>query len=122
MRMMEEWGTGYKRISEVATQGRYPLPHWAELGVAVKVTLLPYSGIDSEVKTTAKQMLLTPRQEDIIALFNEGEKMTAKEILVRLEQDIPERTLRFDLLQLKVKGVMRMIGRGPGTYWILEPR
>lgn len=122
LRMMEEWGTGYKRISEVATQGRYPLPHWTELGVVIKVTLLPYSGIDADLKTISKQIQLTPRQEDIIALFNEGEKMTAKEIFVRLERDIPERTLRFDLLQLKAKGVIRMIGSGPSTYWILESR
>jgi len=79
--------------------------------------LPPYSGVGPDVKIDLKQAQLTPRQKDIIALFNEGETLTAKEIFIRLEWDISERTLRFDLLELKAKGIIGMIGQGPSTCW-----
>jgi predicted HTH transcriptional regulator len=29
---MEEWGTGYRRVTEACRVGGYPAPEWQELG------------------------------------------------------------------------------------------
>ncbi len=39
---MEEWGTGYRRISEDCAQGGYPVPDWEELGAVVRIVFRPH--------------------------------------------------------------------------------
>lgn len=39
---MEEWGTGYRRISEDCAQGGYPVPNWEELGAVVRIVFRPH--------------------------------------------------------------------------------
>ncbi len=39
---MEEWGTGYRRISEACDEGGYPLPSWEELGAVVRIVFRPH--------------------------------------------------------------------------------
>jgi len=40
--LIEEWGSGYKRIKEACQKGDYPEPTWEELGVALRVTFYPH--------------------------------------------------------------------------------
>ena len=117
LRMMEEWGSGYKRISEDSLKGRYDIPLWEELGTALRVTLFPCS--IHEIKPKLEKSILLPRQEEILALFRKSGKLTAKEIHVELQQDISERLLRSDLLELKKRGLVKKVGKGPGTFWII---
>ena len=41
--LIEEWGSGYKRIKDACEQGGYPLPKWEEFGSALRVTFYPYA-------------------------------------------------------------------------------
>lgn len=120
LHMMEAWGTGYKRISAACNQGRYPMPTWTELSSAIKVSLPSHFEVSGGMeRSPVIKSTLTSRQEEIVALFNEGESMTTKEMFVRLEKNISERTLRADLAELKAKGIMKMVGSGPNTEWRL---
>ena len=40
--LIEEWGSGYKRIKNACEQGGYPLPKWEEFGSALRVTFYPH--------------------------------------------------------------------------------
>lgn len=40
--LIEEWGSGYKRIKEACAKEGYPEPIWEELGTALRVTFFPH--------------------------------------------------------------------------------
>ncbi|MBS0350555.1 MAG: putative DNA binding domain-containing protein [Proteobacteria bacterium] len=42
LNLVEEWGSGYKRIREACKQGGYPEPQWEELGTVLRVTFFPH--------------------------------------------------------------------------------
>lgn len=42
MGLVEEWGSGYRRIKEACEEGGYPLPLWEEFGTALRVTFYPH--------------------------------------------------------------------------------
>ena len=42
LKLMEEWGTGYKRITETCRVGGYEIPIWNEIGTTMRVTFKPH--------------------------------------------------------------------------------
>lgn len=42
LELIEEWGSGYKRIKEACAKGGYPEPVWEELGTVLRVTFFPH--------------------------------------------------------------------------------
>lgn len=42
LELIEEWGSGYKRITEACSKGGYPEPIWEELGMVLRVTFFPH--------------------------------------------------------------------------------
>ncbi len=120
--MMEEWGTGYKRITEACREGGYSIPVWEEVGTAIRVIFCPHPATREkpEIFVSPELKKLSHRQQEVLALFRQEEKLTAIEIYNRLGQGISERTLRLDLLELKNRGLLKMIGSGPSTYWMLK--
>jgi hypothetical protein len=45
MGLMEEWGSGYKRVIHACQSGRYPEPDWQELGTAFRVIFYPHPAV-----------------------------------------------------------------------------
>lgn len=43
LELIEEWGSGYKRIKEACSKGGYPEPIWEEFGTVLRVTFFPHS-------------------------------------------------------------------------------
>lgn len=118
LHMMEEWGTGYKRISEACQKGGYPIPRWEEVGTSIRVTLYP--GTESEKKRTSKKEgNLHFREEEILKILKEKGRLTAKELYPHLKGGHSERLLRSDLLSLKKRDLVKTIGKGRSTYWDL---
>lgn len=62
---------------------------------------------------------LTPRQEKIINFLHNKEPLSAQKIHHGLKEQISERSLRKDLLELKDRGHLKMLGSGPSTLWEL---
>lgn len=120
LNLMEEWGTGYKRITEACRVGGYSNPDWEELGTAIRVSFYPHSATLEKIKKTSSQQTkdLTLRQQKILKFCQENDPLTAKEIYHGLKEDITERTLRNDLLELKARGFLKMLGSGPSTSWV----
>jgi len=120
LNLMEEWGTGYRRITEVCLSGGYQTPSWDELGTAIRVVFRPHlaaqekpeSSIDQEVKE------LTLRQQKILNFLHKKEPFSAKKIHKGLKEKISEQSLRNDLLELKAHGLIEMMGSGPLTLWV----
>jgi len=121
LNIIEEWGTGYRRIKEACQVADYPIPNWQELGASLRVILNPHLATQEKLESTQPplQSELTVRQEVIVKLLHEGDTLTTKEIHKRLKSSISERTLRKDLLSLKEKGMIKTLGRGPSTQWKL---
>lgn len=122
LNIMEEWGTGYMRICEICNAENYPIPTWKEIGTTLRVVLKPHLVAQDKIKIDIdlKQEELTIRQRAIIKLFHQRDMLTTKEIHKKLRISIAERTLRKDLLNLKEKGLITMVGDGPSTYWELN--
>jgi ATP-dependent DNA helicase RecG len=40
--LVEEWGTGYRRVMQACEEGGYPPPTWQELGSALRVVFQPH--------------------------------------------------------------------------------
>jgi predicted HTH transcriptional regulator len=76
--------------------------------------------VTEESKSTKDE--LSPRQANIVNILKNN-RLSPKEILDRLEEDITDRTLRRDLQALKEKGYVDNEGQlGPKTKWfLLEP-
>lgn len=121
LNLMEEWGTGYRRIREVCESGDYQTPHWEEIGTAIRVIFKPHLATQERIETLPDQGKkdLTLRQQKILDFLHNKESLSAKKIHKGLKAKITERSLRNDLLELKAQGRLKMMGSGPGTLWIL---
>ena len=40
--LMEEWGSGYRRVTDSCTRAGYPVPEWQEVGPSLRVTIFPH--------------------------------------------------------------------------------
>lgn len=47
--LIEEWGSGYKRIKESCQKNGYPEPMWEEYGTVMRVTFYPHSDIATQI-------------------------------------------------------------------------
>lgn len=121
LHLMEEWGTGYRRITEACLTGGYENPIWEELGTAIRVIFRPHlvSQEKIELLPHLEGEELTVRQQKILNYLHSKEPLSAKKIHKGLREQVSERSLRHDLLKLKAKGRLKMMGSGPSTLWIL---
>lgn len=49
LRLMEEWGTGYKRINDACQASGYQTPEWKEIGTAIRVTFAPHQTTQEKI-------------------------------------------------------------------------
>lgn len=121
LHLMEEWGTGYRRVKEACQSGGYQIPTWEEIGTAIRVVFKPHAAAEEEIESLSYQDVkdLTPRQEKIINFLHNKEPLSAQKIHKGLKEQISERSLRKDLLELKDQGLLKMLGSGPSTLWEL---
>lgn len=52
--LVEEWGSGYKRIKEACQIGGYPEPLWEELGTVLRVTFYPHPEVIKQSQPSAE--------------------------------------------------------------------
>jgi len=117
--LMEEWGTGYRRITQVCEEAGYSIPTWRELGTVVRVAFNPHSATEEKIQPSepTETSELTSRQQTIMTLFEKEKELTAKEVIERLDVAVSERTSRLDLFELKKRGLLMTTGKGPSTRW-----
>lgn len=116
LQLMEEWGSGYKRIIESCEKGGYPHPKWEELGTTIRVTFYPFSQ-DLLNKKQESKKYFTERERMILMLFKKKKYLPFREIFNNMSEKVSERMLRYDLAQLKEKRALRSKGKGRATIW-----
>jgi ATP-dependent DNA helicase RecG len=118
LKLMEEWGTGYKRIIDACHTGGYPSPIWEELGTSIRVKFGPHEVTQEKQMPSTDKNKLTLRQKKILQLLDPEEPRSAKAIQSGLDEKISERTFRNELLVLRDQGIIKMIGSGRNSTWI----
>ena len=125
LQWMEEWGSGYKRIIEICRREGYPEPRWEELGSSIRVTFYPHPQTvlrekEFILREEPEAIELSDRERAILSLFHENESLPFRELFKRLSPGLSERTLRYDLAQLKSKGLLKSKGQGRALVWTLS--
>lgn len=69
--LIEEWGSGYKRIREACQKDGYPEPIWEEYGTVMRVTFYPHSELATQISQPAPSRhqvgtKLAPSQNQVI--------------------------------------------------------
>ncbi len=54
LELIEEWGSGYKRIKDACEDGGYPIPKWEEFGSALRATFYPHPEVAKASQLGAK--------------------------------------------------------------------
>ncbi len=116
LQFMEGWGSGYKRIVEECEKNNYPQPKWEELGTTIRVIFYPYSPSFLRTEQKEPKLELMQREEVILALFEKNKNLPFRKIKHKFPK-ISERTLRYDLAQLKKKGLLKTKGKGRAIIW-----
>ncbi len=80
----------------------------------------PQGGKKKKIDLDSKLENLTKRQRDIINIIRELGEAKSSEILEKLTDSIPERTLRNDLGTLKKEGILVQRGVTKNTTWTLK--
>jgi ATP-dependent DNA helicase RecG len=125
--LMEEWGSGYKRVLNACKAGGYPEPEWEELGAAVRAIFYPHhETIESE---TTRDPVNDPVNGPVNVPVNDRQKwflnQTGKGIRVSSSQlaahwDISLKTAKRDIAYLKQKGLIEFSGAPKNGYYRLK--
>jgi len=70
--LMEEWGSGYKRVCDFCTENGYPVPEWQEVGPTLRVTIYPHPEAEE----------LTPHVEKLLNVCVEPQNREQLQILL----------------------------------------
>ncbi len=117
LNLMEEWGSGYKRVTEECRQQGYPEAEWVEHGTFMRVTFYPHRKTSHRHIPEQSSDELSEREKEILKLFNKGKSLPFREIYKKFSKVLSERMLRYVLSQLSKKGRLILKGKGPGTVW-----
>jgi ATP-dependent DNA helicase RecG len=113
LQLIEQWGTGIKRINEACKENNLQPPLFQELGNQFRVTL--YAG-------RAQKKVVRPWQEKIIEYLKANGQASSKEAAKLWK--INARTARERLKQLVEAGIIKKIGTSPhdpyAVYVLLE--
>ena len=70
--LVEEWGTGYRRVAQACAEGGYPSPTWQELGAALRVVFQPHPEAAEEERQRSDVLVNEPVNEAINEAVNEA--------------------------------------------------
>ena len=117
MGLMEEWGSGYKRVIHACRSGGYPVPDWEELGVVFRVIFHPHPAVleypraDVPVSVPASVPAGVPvsdRQRWFLEQLAASKQVRAADLAAYWS--ISEKTGKRDIADLKRKGLVEFVG------------
>jgi predicted HTH transcriptional regulator len=127
MELVEQWGSGYKRIMDICISEGYPEPKWEEFGSAVRVTFYPHpatkelrskpSSSRDQISTKLALPELTKRQSEIITIIQIAGEISFRTLVDKMQNPPADRTVRDDLARLKTLGLIDSKGFGRGALW-----
>jgi len=119
--LIERWGRGTQKIVELCVRAGHPEPEFEEQAGAVVVRFVP-SGYVPPHRVSHD---LTERQRRVFHCLRHGESRRLGQIKRALGPELPDSTLRKDLILLRDLGLLESSGHGRGAAWRLctpEPR
>jgi len=115
---IEKWGTGTTRMMEYCRANNTPEPEFSDssggFAVIFNFKEAMNTGVSSEQTTN-----LTLRQTEIVAVLKNEHEMSLKEIREQLPVLLAERTIRENLNDLKIRGIVTTKGQARSTKWLL---
>jgi len=114
--LIEQWGRGTQRITELCNSAGHPEPEFEEQTGSLIVRFFFYS---QNKPYEAISENLSDRQHLIIKLLSQQEQLTFFKIKSLVPDPPKDRTLRDDLQRLKKLGKIQVSGMGRGARWQL---
>ena len=120
MGLMEEWGSGYKRVIHACQSGGYPEPDWEELGTAFRVIFYPHPAVleypraDVPVNVPAS-VPVNDRQRWFLEQLAVSKQIRASDLAGYWS--ISEKTAKRDIADLKRKGLIEFVGAPKNGFY-----
>lgn len=111
--LIEQWGTGIKRMADSCLKRGLPEPKFEEQQ-GFKVTFRKDIFTDDYLKNSG----LNERQIKAVVFMKKEGKITNK--IYRDLTDLSDEGVRKDLIFLLEKGLIKIVGKGRGTYYVLK--
>lgn len=122
---VEGWGTGTLRMAGYCKKNGTPEPEFMEFSGGFMVIFRFKEPMNSVLQESTKETLtddLSSRQKEILKILSNKGKMPIGDILDHLTDAPAPRTLREDLADLKVKGLIELEGRAKTAKWKLSKK
>ena len=89
--LMEEWGTGYRRVTAACTENGYAVPEWLEVGSVIRVVFRPHpntihsaGNITNDVPVNVPvNVPVTERQQWFLDQLEQGIKCKPADIVAK---------------------------------------
>ena len=117
--LVEEWGSGYKRVIEACRSGGYPEPEWQELGSALRVVFHPHP--EAVKGTWLHEPVNEPvneRQQWFLAHLGHDKRFKVTDLSTHWR--VSESTAKRDIYDLKERGLIEFIGPPKTGYYRLK--
>lgn len=113
--LLEERGTGYRRVLEDCEAGGYPPPEWQELGPVLRVVFRPHPlAVDVPVNVP-----INDRQRWFLEQLRTGNPVKARDLALQFQ--VTEKTARRDIADLQNKELIAFVGAPKtGSYQLQE--
>jgi ATP-dependent DNA helicase RecG len=123
--LVEEWGTGYRRVTQACEVGGYPSPMWQELGAALRVIFQPHpdaisNGPENEAVNEALNEAVNARQQWFIAQIIAGARPGWDNLAQQWQ--VSRATAQRDIAGLKARGLIEFTGAPKTGYYRLAKR
>ena len=119
--LVEQWGTGYQRVTEACRSGGYPTPEWRELGSALRVAFQPHPEVRSAGDVPVNVPANVPVNERprwLIDQLANGGRPKAGDVAAHF--GVTEKTARRDIADLKKQGLIEFVGAPKTGFYRLK--
>jgi ATP-dependent DNA helicase RecG len=133
--LVEEWGTGYRRVTQACEKGGYPPPTWQELSSALRVIFEPHpEAVDEERERTdipagepeneavneAVNEAINARQQWFVSQIAAGQRPGWAELAQAWQ--VSRSTAQRDVADLKARGLIEFVGAPKTGFYRLAKR
>ena len=116
MGLMEEWGSGYKRVIHACQLGGYPEPDWEELGTVFRVIFHPHPAVlEHSSADVSASVPVNDRQRWFLEQLVAGKQTKASDLAAY--GNISEKTAKRDISDLKRKDLIKFVGAPKNGFY-----
>jgi predicted HTH transcriptional regulator len=126
--LLEEWGTGYHRVTEDCRAGGYPAPEWEERGPALRVVFRPHPEVVAAGDETVNvpdvpvsvpvNVPVNERQRWFLDQIGSGIACSAVEVAAHFQ--VAEKTAKRDLADLKARQLIEFVGAPKNGFYRIK--